>query len=307
MDAYIGHVEGVPLGSFFRNRQALRDAGIHRTLQAGIDYSKVGACSVVVSGGYVDDFDGGDEIIYTGHGGNDPATKRQVKDQEWHRGNAALRKNQHERLPVRVCRGHRGDPEYSPQEGYRYDGLYLVAESWGETGVDGFRICRFHLVEANHLVPDQDRGAKPLQAQKPPAAPPPTPDLLRGSPKEAILEQHLHDAPTHLLEPGHAQDWVAELLIAPAFARQRSALAATLPAARIQQLIAWLDANGGRLTHTDLAGALKFPARRIGGLVATLSRVLNLDGYEVLSDDGAMVRLDANLARAQFGVGTPIS
>jgi putative restriction endonuclease len=34
----------------------------------------------VLSGGYVDDNDEGDVIIYTGQGGRDPATGRQIKD-----------------------------------------------------------------------------------------------------------------------------------------------------------------------------------------------------------------------------------
>jgi hypothetical protein len=36
--------------------------------------SQTGAESIVVSGGYEDDEDHGDTIIYTGHGGNDPQT-----------------------------------------------------------------------------------------------------------------------------------------------------------------------------------------------------------------------------------------
>jgi hypothetical protein len=55
----------------------------HRQLQAGIAGSAAeGAHSIVVSRGYEDDDDFGDLIIYTGQGGNDPATKRQVADQQ---------------------------------------------------------------------------------------------------------------------------------------------------------------------------------------------------------------------------------
>lgn len=41
-----------------------------------------GADAIVVSGGYEDDNDDGDEIIYTGQGGNDPDSGKQVADQE---------------------------------------------------------------------------------------------------------------------------------------------------------------------------------------------------------------------------------
>jgi hypothetical protein len=37
--------------------------------------------SIVLSGGYVDDLDEGDLIVYTGEGGRDPGTGRQIADQ----------------------------------------------------------------------------------------------------------------------------------------------------------------------------------------------------------------------------------
>ena len=79
-----GDIDRVPVGTTFPDRRALLGAGVHRQLQAGI------ADSIVVSGGYEDDDDFGDLIIYTGQGGNDPATKRQVADQRLALGNAAL-------------------------------------------------------------------------------------------------------------------------------------------------------------------------------------------------------------------------
>lgn len=37
-----------------------------------------GAAAIVMSGGYEDDYDIGTEILYTGEGGNDPSTGKQV-------------------------------------------------------------------------------------------------------------------------------------------------------------------------------------------------------------------------------------
>ena len=60
----------------------------------------------MVSGGYVDDQDLGDVIIYTGAGGNDPNTGRQVADQSIdHPNNAGLVTSELSGLPVRVTRG----------------------------------------------------------------------------------------------------------------------------------------------------------------------------------------------------------
>src|SRR5665648_278714 len=81
----------------------LSRAGGHRPTQAGIAGSqKAGADSIVVSGGYEDDQDLGDLIIYTGHGGQDRDTGRQAGDQQLTHANLALARSCDEGLPVRV-------------------------------------------------------------------------------------------------------------------------------------------------------------------------------------------------------------
>ena len=60
----IDEIEGIEAGATFESRRALHDAGIHRPLQAGIaGGASAGAESIVISGGYVDDEDYGDEMI----------------------------------------------------------------------------------------------------------------------------------------------------------------------------------------------------------------------------------------------------
>jgi putative restriction endonuclease len=140
-----GHVDGVPVGSVFADRRALALAGVHRPLRAGISGSEAeGADSIVVSGGYEDDQDHGDVVIYTGHGGQD-GNGVQVQDQEWTRGNLALVVSEQEGLPVRVIRGANADSLYSPESGFRYEGLFYVESSWREPGRRGFQVCRFRL------------------------------------------------------------------------------------------------------------------------------------------------------------------
>ncbi|MFF4807090.1 YDG/SRA domain-containing protein [Micromonospora chersina] len=146
-----GEISGYPVGSTFLNRAQLAAAKVHRPLQGGICGGKDGAESIVVSGGYVDDEDYGDEIVYTGQGGNDPATKRQVGHQELTLGNAGLARNQLEGNPVRVIRGAGGDPSFSPPAGFRYDGLFRVVDHWRADGKDGFRIWRFRLVSLDNI------------------------------------------------------------------------------------------------------------------------------------------------------------
>lgn len=61
----------------------MSEAGIHRPHVAGIHgRSNVGAFSIVLSGGYEDDIDNGDEFLYTGSGGRDlSGNKRTVLQQ----------------------------------------------------------------------------------------------------------------------------------------------------------------------------------------------------------------------------------
>ncbi|MFI9360373.1 YDG/SRA domain-containing protein [Kitasatospora sp. NPDC053057] len=148
-----GAVPGIEVGSIFVNRRALSKAKVHRPLQAGIcGTAKSGAESIVVSGGYEDDQDHGDFIVYTGQGGRDPNTGQQVSHQELTRGNAALVTSMTTGEPVRVIRGAAGDPQYSPTTGYRYDGLFRVEQSWHENGQAEFRIWRYRLERIDSAV-----------------------------------------------------------------------------------------------------------------------------------------------------------
>src|SRR5215204_6245995 len=143
-----GHIPGYPVGSCFENRAELADAGVHRHRQAGISGSaSKGADSIVLSGGYEDDEDHGDVIVYTGYGGRDPDTGQQVSDQPFAGWNMALARSGLDGLPVRVIRGEGHDSPFSPNAGYRYDGLCSVDDCWHDTGRSGYLIWRYRLAK----------------------------------------------------------------------------------------------------------------------------------------------------------------
>jgi putative restriction endonuclease len=143
-----GEIDGIKEGQWFMGRKEMMQTSFHRNWGAGIDGNgSEGTSAIVLSGGYEDDKDLGDEIIYTGAGGNDSNTGKQIEDQTWsNRGNAGLLKSMNEGLPVRVIRGHQHKSPYSPSSGYTYAGLYSVVDAWQETGRSGFKICRFRLI-----------------------------------------------------------------------------------------------------------------------------------------------------------------
>ena len=141
-----GEIPGFPPGSSFVDRIECSVARVHCPREAGISGGQFeGVDSIVASGGYRDDEDFGEEIIYTGHGGQDRKTKRQIADQTLTKQNAAFVINESLGLPIRVIRGSKGDPTYSPHAGFRYDGLFKVEEHWQARGLDGFLIWRFRL------------------------------------------------------------------------------------------------------------------------------------------------------------------
>jgi putative restriction endonuclease len=103
-----GEIKGYQEGHWFEDRKVMMLNAFHRNWGAGIDGNgNQGTAAIVLSGGYEDDKDLGDEIIYTGSGGNDPNSGKQVSHQSWdNRGNSGLLKSMNEGLPVRVIRGH---------------------------------------------------------------------------------------------------------------------------------------------------------------------------------------------------------
>lgn len=160
----VGSIKGLQEGEHFMNRQALRGAGIHLALVAGIDGNpNIGAPSIVLNGGYIDDYDLGNEIVYTGHGGNDPSSKKQIAHQSWDStGNKALIVSEMHGLPVRVIRGYKHKSPYSPKTGYQFGGLYSVTHHFEEIGKDGFMICRFRLKKLTPLDEGTSPGKKTL-------------------------------------------------------------------------------------------------------------------------------------------------
>ncbi len=158
-DVIFGNPNNIQEGTIFKNRYDLIEAGLHRSTVRGIDgNASAGAAAIVISGGYEDDYDLGDEILYTGEGGNDSASGKQVGHQRWDSpGNAGLLNSMKSDYPVRVIRGWKHNSKFSPKEGYKYDGLFCVTDARIVIGKSGYKICRFTLnkIGSNIQPPEQ--------------------------------------------------------------------------------------------------------------------------------------------------------
>ncbi|XP_050407733.2 E3 ubiquitin-protein ligase UHRF1-like [Patella vulgata] len=164
---HFGPIPGIEVGMMWKFRVQVSEAGVHRPHVAGIHGREdEGSYSIVLSGGYEDDHDGGDEFTYTGSGGRDLSgnkrTAEQSCDQLLTRMNKALAKNCNASInvkdgaeakdwkggkPVRVVRNCKGrkHSKYAPEEGNRYDGIYKIVKYWPETGKSGFIVWRYLL------------------------------------------------------------------------------------------------------------------------------------------------------------------
>ncbi|XP_012145319.1 ubiquitin-like with PHD and ring finger domains 1 [Megachile rotundata] len=162
-----GPIPGVEVGMCWMYRVQVSEVGVHRPHIAGIHGRETDcAYSIVLSGGYEDDIDNGDEFMYTGSGGRDLSgnkrTAEQSCDQTLTRMNKALAVNCNAKLnatdgataedwrggiPVRVVRNFKlaKHSKYAPKEGNRYDGIYKVVKYYPDTGKSGFRVWRYLL------------------------------------------------------------------------------------------------------------------------------------------------------------------
>ncbi|KAK8768980.1 hypothetical protein V5799_014555 [Amblyomma americanum] len=164
---HFGPLPNVPVGSLWKFRLQVSESGCHRPPVGGIHGRESdGAYSIVLSGGYEDDQDDGEEFLYTGSGGRDLSgnkrTAEQSCDQKLTRYNlslarncaapvnsqeGAVAKNWQEGKPVRVIRSFKGrkHSKYCPEDGYRYDGIYKLVKYWPEKGKSGFLVWRYLL------------------------------------------------------------------------------------------------------------------------------------------------------------------
>ena len=105
--------------------------------------------------------------------------------------------------------------------------------------------------------------------------------------------------------PQPTESWIDRLFESDLFAAQREQAARTaLPDERVRRILAELERRGGKLTTTALAQTLGVPQFRLMGIVSALRRVMNVEGYDVVSVDEASetVELNRELLDAQFGL-----
>ena len=129
------------------------------------------------------------------------------------------------------------------------------------------------------------------------SAPAPVPVPVRPPATKAPNLFNYAEAPAG--EP--AASWIDRLLTCDRFREQQKLAArAAVPDDRVRKVLAALEERGGRLTTSALARALDLPAIRLTGVLASMRRVLNVDGYNVMTLDDDDVVLNRGLLITQF-------
>ena len=126
--------------------------------------------------------------------------------------------------------------------------------------------------------------------------------VTKAKPEKVVQGLELFERASGAAAAGN-NAWIGALLASPIYKEQaklavRGALADDL----MIKLLNGLDTRGGTALRQALAQDLGMPAFRVDGLILNVSRILNVDGYEVIRFDreSDTVMLNLGLLRTQF-------
>jgi hypothetical protein len=104
----------------------------------------------------------------------------------------------------------------------------------------------------------------------------------------------------------HAAPWIDAVIASETYAVQLGAVGRSKPPEdRVRTTLAALHQRGGVASYAVIAQATGMPLARVQGFLPILARLLNVDGFGVLTVDQTAqeARLDESLLLAQFSVG----
>ncbi|MCX6926388.1 MAG: BREX-2 system phosphatase PglZ, partial [Verrucomicrobia bacterium] len=100
-------------------------------------------------------------------------------------------------------------------------------------------------------------------------------------------------------------DWIEQLVVSATYQQQtRAAVRGAPPVEPLKRFLALLDQRNGRIQRPHLAQQLGMPLIRVDGLIQNYRRLLNVDGYDVLSYDqpSETIVLNMELLKSQFEI-----
>lgn len=92
--------------------------------------------------------------------------------------------------------------------------------------------------------------------------------------------------------------WIGRLFASAGYQDQKELVRRHAPEDQlVQRCLEALDSSGGIMTPAALAKAADIPAARLDGLVARIQRLLNVDGYEILTFSRSENRVELNVPK----------
>ena len=100
-------------------------------------------------------------------------------------------------------------------------------------------------------------------------------------------------------------DWIRDFAAGELLAEQLRIAGGRLEISKVEIAVRALVSRNGVMMKPAFAQSMEIPLFRVDGLLSNLQRVVNVDGYPVLSVDSSQtVRLDISLLKTQFGLPT---
>lgn len=117
--------------------------------------------------------------------------------------------------------------------------------------------------------------------------------------EEERREERKHpEETTQPIEAAKTSAWVEQLLSSQTYKTQKELVRRHAPDDQVvQRCLTALDSSGGIMTPAAFSKAANVPAGRLDGLIAVIQRVLNVDGYEILTFSRGENRIELNVAK----------
>jgi hypothetical protein len=143
--------------------------------------------------------------------------------------------------------------------------------------------------------PSQPAVAEPVTNLKPIESKPKSTSL----PLFDLEDETQAEPPTVVENATGAQTpaWIPALLASPVFEEQKRLGGRAVPSNDVfLRLLSAIEQRGGKITSSALSRAIEFPPTRLRGLLAIAQRVLNVDGFLVLTRDETSDTIELNRA-----------
>ncbi len=161
-------------------------------------------------------------------------------------------------------------------------------------------------IEGWHEVPHQEPSWWQLEAVSMGVAeeiPKPTIRTIKRSKKDNRTADLFEQLESEIKKSPADEDWIACLFASPVYAQMKSRVGRVIISEdQLQNLLRLLVERGGQQMIGALVQALGIPSIRINGFLAGVQKLLNVDGYPVLSIDRTTktVKLNIESLKTQF-------